>query len=363
MKVSQQICWCLPLSLWSLSFALILLGSCSTQVTEEQPSKFPGADSLINFIKRNKTKASVYVQKNDTAISTLNEHKLMPLASTVKIIVAIEFAKQVALKHISQDEWIPIRELDKYYLAETDGGAHPEWLEYETKEGHIKDKKIKLIDVARGMILYSSNANTEYLMARLGIDKVNDNIKQLGVKQHTAITPLVSTLFMYQKDRLNNIRNLSDSSFFNQVLSIHARLKQDTSLKRSFRLDDLTMEVQKLWSDRLPSSTTKEYVRVCQILNNREVYDSSMYAVLHEVLEFESSTGQNWFKHAGTKGGSTAFVLTEAFYATMKNGNRYEYAIFLNDLEFWQQPILGMWLNEFRLSLLMDPAFEKKLKF
>ena len=57
----------------------------------------------------------------------------MPLASTVKIIMAIEFAKQASHNVFNENERIPLSELDKYYIPNTDGDAHPGWINYERK--------------------------------------------------------------------------------------------------------------------------------------------------------------------------------------------------------------------------------------
>ena len=46
-----------------------------------------------------------------------------------KIIIAVEFAKQVSEGKINRDEQISLQELEKYYVKNTDGGAHPDWLE------------------------------------------------------------------------------------------------------------------------------------------------------------------------------------------------------------------------------------------
>ena len=41
-----------------------------------------------------------------------------------KIVIAIEYAKQVAEGKIRKDEKISLKELEKYYVKNTDGGAH-----------------------------------------------------------------------------------------------------------------------------------------------------------------------------------------------------------------------------------------------
>ncbi len=341
----------------------------SFSVAQLQPAL---ADSFLNFINANKTRASVYITVNDTAIASLNENKLMPLASTVKIMVAIEFAQQVAHEVINENSYINLDELDKYYIPNTDGGAHPAWLEYLKKHNEIKGGKVKLVDVARGMIMFSSNANTEYLMDLLGFDNVKDNIALFNLKQHTAIYPFVGAMFLYQipkkstEDKLiKSLEKISDKKYSMDAYDMHMELKEDSSFKAGFKPEQFTMKLQKLWSDRLPSSTTKEYVQVVQALNKREVLDEDAFFTIGEVLEFpmENKAFQSVFKHYGVKGGSTGFVLTHVIYLTMKNGTRMELAIFFNGLVPAEEQKLEGWLDPFEAQVIFDPGFRSRLKF
>ena len=330
------------------------------------------ADSLLNFIKENKTRSSLFLRKNDTIIAQLNEDRLMPLASTVKIIVAIEFAKQAAHNVFDKNEKVPLSEIDKYYIPNTDGGAHPRWINYERNLGNIINDSVRLIDVARGMIIFSSNANTEYLMDMLGFDNITNNLQLLGLKKHTPIYPLVSSLFLYQNPRKLNedkiirvIQKLSDEDYAKAAFLIHRELKNDSNYKKKFRPQDLTLKMQREWSDRLPSSTTKEYVQLCSILNNRKYFDDNTYAVLAEVLEtlMEVPANKTWLLHAGMKGGSTIFVLTKALYATLKNGTKIEMAYFFNDLTGEENVRLQKWMNDFEIKVLTDESFRKQMVF
>ena len=168
---------------------------CSFANAQLQPAL---ADSFFNFINANKNRASVYITRNDTVLARLNENKLMPLASTLKILVAIEFAQQSTHETINENSYVHLDELNKYYIPNTDGGAHPAWLEYAKNKKEIKGDSVKLIDVARGMTMFSSNANTDFLMDLLGFDNVKDNIILFKLKQHTAIYPLAGSMFLYQ---------------------------------------------------------------------------------------------------------------------------------------------------------------------
>jgi D-alanyl-D-alanine carboxypeptidase len=328
------------------------------------------ADSLLNFIKANSSRASIYLTENDSVLARVNENKMMPLASTVKILVAIEFAKQASKNIIAENDMVALNELESYYLPNTDGNAHPNWISYEKSKGHIIGDSVQLLDVARGMIMFSSNANTEFLMELLGLDNVKNNVAQLGLKQHSVLYPMVASLFMYQnpkknkeKDILKAIARLTEEEYCRYIYDMHKALAYDTLLKSRFRPQDLSMKMQKAWSDRLPASTTKEYVRLCSILNNRTFFDEDTYTILHNVLEsiMENPANKQWLKHAGMKGGSTAWVLTKALYATTQKGKRIEMAYFFNNLTPKEMDMLTGWMNNFELNVLAKDEFRKKV--
>ena len=357
----------LPILFKSLFFlALLNTGSASGQL---QPAL---ADSFVHFIQANKSRASVYITRNDTAISRLNENKLMPLASTVKILVAIEFSQQMAHEMINENSFVQLSEIDKFYIPNTDGGAHEAWLDYARKTKAIEGDSVRLVDVARGMTMFSSNANTEYLMSILGFDNIKDNISLFKLKQHTAIYPLVGSLFIYQipkkssEDKLlKSIAKLSDKQYALDAFDNFILLRDDTSFKASFKPGDFSMKLQKLWSDRLPASTTKDYVQIVSALNNRELLDEEAFFTIGETLEFpmENKAFRQVFKHYGTKGGSTGFVLTHVIYLTKMDGTRMELAIFFNDLTPAEEKKLESWLDPFEAQVIFDESFHSKIRF
>jgi len=331
-----------------------------------------GADSLLHFIKQNESRSSLFLIRNDTVRSALNENKVMPLASTVKIIVAIEFAKQAGAGVLDPGARIPLGDLEKYYLPYTDGGAYPQWLAYEKGKGHLAGDSVALIDVARGMIIFSSNANSEYLMDLLGFSNVQSNLAMLGLKQHTPIYPLVASLFLYQNPKhldddaiIRQIQGMNNDAYAHAAFLIHQELKNDSNYRKKFRLQDLSLKLQKEWSDRLPASTTREYAQVCYVLNYRKYFSKAAYAILAKVLEslMENPANASWIDHAGMKAGSTITVLTKALYATLKDGSRIEMAYFFNDLTGDENAKLQRWMNDFDISVLTDDAFRKQLVF
>lgn len=328
----------------------------------------PSEDKVLNFIKTNPEKSSILLVRNDTIFASRNIDKVMPLASTVKIILAIEYAEQSANRQINPDELISLSDLDKFYVPNTDGGAHPSWL--ESIKDKISDDKISIREISKGMIKFSSNANTEWLLNKLGIENVNNRLDSLGLKNHTEIYNIVSALFVGKelfkdlkgKDLQKKLIELNQSEYINTTKIIHQKLLIDTLYKKD--IGDLGMEIQKIWSDKLPSSTVNDYVMVMKKINSRNYFSEKAQSYLDEVMEYilENPVNKEWLEHSGMKGGSTAFVLTKALYATDKKGNRTEMAYFLNNLSVLEMTRLQLSMNEFELKILTNNEFREKVK-
>lgn len=328
----------------------------------------PNEGKVLNFIKENPEKSAILLFRNDTILASQNIDKVMPLASTVKIIIAIEYAEQSAAELLNPDELVLLSDLDKFYVPNTDGGAHSSWL--KSLKEKIEDEKVSIREIAKGMIKFSSNANTEWLLNRLDIQKVNARIDSLGLKNHTRIYNIVSALFVGKelfpgvkgKELEAKLKELSMNDYIEATNRIHQKLLSDTLYKKG--IGDFDMNIQRIWSDRLPSATVNDYVSVMKKINNRNYFDEKVQHYLDEVMEYllENPANREWLEHSGMKGGSTAFVLTKSLYATDKKGNKTELAYFLNDLSIIEMTRLQMSMNEFELKILTNKEFRDKIK-
>ncbi len=195
----------------------------------------PNKSLVLNFIKENPDKTAIKLVRNDTVLVEINPNKVMPLASTVKIIIAIEYAEQAAAGKVNPEELIEVTELDKYYVPNTDGGAHPSWL--KKVENKIQDDRITIREIAKGMIAFSSNANTEWLCEKLGLENINGRLDSLGVKDHTDIYYIVSALFI-GKEKFANLKNkelqaelsrMPIEEYRQAMIDIHSKLKTDST--------------------------------------------------------------------------------------------------------------------------------------
>ncbi|WP_439875655.1 serine hydrolase [Bacillus mycoides] len=298
---------------------------------------------VLNYIKEHKgdESLSLLIRRNGEVVTSVNENKNLPLASMAKSVIAVEFAKQVSEGKISRDEQISLHELEKYYVKNTDGGAHPAWLEDAKAKELVKNRQIALEEVAKGMIHYSSNANTTYLLEKLGIERVNESIKELELTSHDKFSSYTASLYMRgyvekelrkQEDQsLEMIRNMSNDEYNKHVLQIHEWMKNEEEWKKRDIPLKVDMEFQRIWSDRLVSANAKDYMSIMAKINSRNYFPKSMQDEIENV--FKGTVENSKFEYAGQKGGSTAFVLTKGLYSTDKKGNKVEVVIMFNDID------------------------------
>ncbi len=298
---------------------------------------------VLQYIKEHKgdKTCSLLIRKNGEVVTSINENVKLPLASMAKIVIAVEFAKQVSEGKISRDEQISLHELEKYYVKDTDGGAHPNWLEDAKARELVKNGQIALEEVAKGMIHYSSNANTTYLLEKLGIERVNESIKELELTSHDKFTSYTAALYMRgyvekelhvpENQSLKTLRNMSKDEYNKHVLQIQEWMKDEEEWKKRDIPLKVDMEFQRIWSDRLVGANAKDYMSIMEKINSRKYFPKSMQEEIENI--FKGTVKNSKFEYAGQKGGSTAFVLTKSLYSTDKKGNKVEAVIMFNSIE------------------------------
>lgn len=328
---------------------------------------------IVQFMKKNLTNknVSIQIQYNDEEWVKVNEDNPLPLASTVKIIIAIEYAKQVANGQLHADELISFDELTRFYLPKTDGGAHMAWKQLFEGKTHVP-----LHEVAKGMIMYSSNANTEYLINRLGIEQINNTLYSLNLQHHEEIYPYVSAMVLpaklmaelnkTKKDVIKELCLMHQETYINEIMNIYEELKSQplTDTQKDRVLKQLPIDIQRIWSDRFTKASVSDYISILKKLNSKSYFTEQIHTYLDSIMEYlmENPKNQEWLQYAGQKGGSTAFVCTQAFYAKDKQNNTMEFAFFANDLSPLEQAKLTKNINSFQREFLKDKSFREHVK-
>ncbi len=108
--------------------------------------------------------------ENRAGTVLINADEPFPLASVSKLAIFVEYARRVEAGQIPIDEMVNVSLMNRYDVDRTDRGAHERFLERYP----VGTQFISLYDVAAdGMIQYSSNAASDYVLDRIGLTDWN----------------------------------------------------------------------------------------------------------------------------------------------------------------------------------------------
>ncbi|MBM7665768.1 D-alanyl-D-alanine carboxypeptidase [Solibacillus kalamii] len=327
---------------------------------------------VIQHLKEHPESSSFYLAENGEPVITYQSTFIRPLASTVKILIAVEYSMQIEESKIQQEQRISLNDLNRFYLKNTDGGAHEAWLDAMKQDGGIQNNEVTLHDVAKGMITYSSNANTDYLINLLGVDAINKRKSELDLTQHEDVYPIVSALFipdsiqkdgMTEKDLINALQKLSMEDYrkLAQSISLQMRSGEISASEATF---DLSPAIQRVWSDRLIGASANDYGKLLAHISNDELPPIATETI-RDLMEWPMKFNEENYKtytHIGAKGGSTLFVLNNAMYAENLKGDQYEMVLLLNDLNFYERFLLSLNRNSFESKLMNDAEYRNKVR-
>lgn len=317
----------------------------------------------------------------------LNSDSPMPLASVAKLITLVAYAEAVAAGELNPTELVSLAELDRYYLPNFDLGAHQRAINELTQNGEIispdDDPAAQLEDVATMMIRYSSNAAADYLQFRLGQERIEQTVIDLGLNDapgsHSAPCPFLGQ-FLIMANHTRGVVNdrailagladgdAADAQTYGQEVALLADAyvnQQDFRLQeREWRATNRrpSTDTQRYFTARLaPQGTAGAYARLMQTLaqNGLGNADSSFQA--RRILEWPNlfPANQEYFSNVGYKNGSLPGVLTTAYYAyRWGDSAALIVVLFFRDLpqQTYRQWRFDLPHDELARWLLADPA-------
>lgn len=344
----------------------LVLGIAAYAIFRDNP------DYFIKHLKNNPETTSFYLAENGEPVITYQSTFIRPLASTVKILIAIEYAMQVEENKIKKDQRIPLDDLNRFYVKNTDGGAHEAWLDAMKQDGVIQNNEVTLHDVAKGMITYSSNANTDYLINLLTVDAINNRKNELGLTQHQEVYPIVGALFipnairkdgMSEKELIEALQKMSMEDYRTLAQSISLQMKSG-EINASETTFDLSAAIQRVWSDRLIGASANDYGKLLALISNDKLPPIAAETI-RDVMEWPmqlNKENQKRYTHIGAKGGSTLFVLNNAMYVENLEGDQYEVVLLFDDLNFHENFLLSLNWNSFESKLMRDADYRDNVR-
>lgn len=277
-----------------------------------------------------------------------NADESFVLASTGKIIVLADVALRVADGEVSLEERVPVAEIEAYYLPGTDAGAYDAWLD----EAEVDEAgSVSLFDVLWGMIRFSGNAHTDYLIERFGTEAYGDLYTAFGVADMGAFPTILGLLLgALNPDDGPNMDALEstpeDHAAFMEALV--ARYLTDAAWReeaialwngRTAGLDlDALTAFETAFVSYLEaffwSGTPRDFAAIMAQVYSGTALGEAASAIMREVLSWPMTLPGNSavFATLGTKSGSLAGeILTAAYYGAALDGEPVALAVFYRE--------------------------------
>lgn len=296
----------------------------------------------------------------------INENVNFPIASLTQIIIALDYAKKVSTKEVDPEKIIQIEELDRFYIPKTDGNAHENWL-----VSLNNPTEVSLKQVAEGMVVYSSNANTDFLIYQLGIDSINKTLAELEFNAHDDIIPITPQLYlpvklmgegMSKDEAFKHIEELPRKEYEEAVIEVFDDwcISPPTKEIKNKIFSNMSMPFQKMWTNKLAKSNTRDYIKLMARLNRETFYSKEVYHHFTPLLRYKIKIDPE-IKHYAQKAGATAYAISLVSYAETLS-NHIELTYMMNDLNTVEQTMIRGTVERFQTDFMVDPDFRRKVR-
>ncbi|MCX7595317.1 MAG: serine hydrolase [Fischerella sp.] len=306
-----------------------------------------------------------------------NADKKRPLASTIKILVLAEYARQLERGILSPDQLVNLRDIEIYYLPGTDGNAHPNAVKELRRKGYINTaNQIELQHIPWAMIRYSDNAATDYLIERLQRKNIEKLLVELSMENQDIPLPIIGQFLSWSNhtfsntvsERLEIYQNMQPQEYADEVYNLTDMWRSDQEFRSQATKyikskKWLNFQEQKAMSQALNCrGTARKYAQIMEKIYSGLFISPGAGKIMREYLEWamEFPSNQQEFDAFGAKGGSLAGIITEAWYVKPKKAkNARVFALFLENMPagVWLQMMQNYIHQEFGYQLLVDENF------
>ncbi len=268
----------------------------------------------------------------------LNADAPMPLASIVKLIHLVAYAEGVENGRLDPATWLPVSELERFFLPGSDLRSHPDAIAQLTERGLVSGDPpaFPLEELPWMMLRNSSNAATDYLHLLLGQETIENTALQLGLNSQTAPCPFLGqflTISNHTRSGDNEavIQSLiADPAAYGQLVmdltaaysdSADFRAAEGRWYQRSRRP---TWEAQSLFSEQLNAQgSARDYADLMATIAQNELGSAYLNFLVRRNLEWPMSVypiNQELFYTVGYKNGTLPGVLNTLYYAAPREG-------------------------------------------
>lgn len=280
-----------------------------------------------------------------------NADEPLIVASMMKTVVLAAYADMVASGELDPNELVPVADWERYYLPISDGGAHEIGLQslgLETDAlGFAADQTatVTLDALATIMMHYSGNASTDYLIDRMGMERLTA-FTATYLPDHTPINYTLGYALAvfnheapYSAEWLQqvtaNVERGDDSDLARLIdLYLHDETWRQAQIDFVTNASNVQTASADAWAYQttaahlLAKGTARGYAQMMAQIGSGTFISQQVSDIMRQKLESVPSDGvlrALYFDRFGAKDGMTAGVISVASYAEPKwSGLRHQ---------------------------------------
>jgi hypothetical protein len=276
------------------------------------PAETSSVDGWRRYLAAHAGDVSLWLEDGRGTVVAHRADQPQPLASAVKVLHLLAYARAVAAGRARPDEPVRVADWDRWYLPGTDGGAHPNAL---ARLGVASGGVATLDQLVSAMIELSDNAAADLLRDRLGDDALRAAAAAVGWIAPDLPSILGSMLIMIDPGlaALSGTRAQRDAT----EVGVARRYAADPGFRGRVRKNLPPLPVQQAWADTTWAASAGQLARLHWSVETGSCGAGADLARRH--LEWQPSRRAG-IAGVGFKGGSLPGVLTEAMNLRRADG-------------------------------------------
>lgn len=334
--------------------AIVMLAAQGCTAHAGQPMRTP--DDLLAWLSSHPTNVGISITAASGPVLQHNASQLFPLASTRKVLILGAYAVSVASGALDEASFVALSDIDRYYVAGSDGGSHEAAMRSLRISGSIHGDSVSLPTVAAIMIAYSDNAAADYLLTRLGgpMGATTAFATRMGMKRQQPMEVGLGTLMMW---------NLEPELWHRSTPAERSALSVEAAKKgrpASYHLP--SPDVQRRLVEDEVAGTPGEWSAMVFHLFESSTLPERARSIMKQVMSRTGVAPDGKISTFAAKGGSFVGVITKAAYIKPTVGPALGVSLFMRGLPDALAASLerSTVLDAFLARLAYDPVFLAK---
>ncbi len=173
---------------------------------------------IIRHLLTHPDQSALLVIQNDSVVLERNIDTPLPLASISKIVIAIVYAEVVDAGKLDSEQLIDISALERFDI---DDENYANWKALGEKEGWLDQQKVPLKYIAQGAVRLSASTNADFLIDLIGIDIINQWLKDHALDQHQPIFPFNASAILAHNSQQLKQEDLGLQQYAQELLQTY----------------------------------------------------------------------------------------------------------------------------------------------